>query len=100
MKKREGSKNMVMKSLQARFHWYKIHVEIAHRRNSTKIVGIQACDETGRGFIFALPANFLLVKCSSFGSERPKLSFREVVYMLVPRYYRLGDYYVSIYCAG
>ena len=29
-----------------------------------------------------------------------KLSFKEVVYILVPRYYPLGDYYVSIYCAG
>ena len=26
-----------------------------------------------------------------------KISFREVVYMLVPRYYPLGDYYVSVY---
>ena len=43
-----------------RFHWYKIHVEIAHRRNSTKFVGIQACDETGRAFIFVLPANFFI----------------------------------------
>ena len=29
-----------------------------------------------------------------------KLSFKEVVYILVPRYYPLGDYYESIYCAG
>ncbi len=48
----------------------------------------------------ASPAIFLLVKCSSFGPRRPKLSFREVAYMLFPRYYPLGDYYVSIYTEG
>ena len=32
--------------------------------------------------------------------SRRKLSFREVVYMLVPRYYPLGDYYESIYTEG
>ncbi len=48
----------------------------------------------------AFPAFFLLVKCSSFGPWWPKLSFREVVYMLVPRYYPLGDYYESIYNEG
>ena len=29
-----------------------------------------------------------------------KIKFREVVYMLVPRYYPLGDYYESIYTEG
>ena len=61
-------------------------------------------DDKGRAGRFfapgAFPAIFLLVKCSSFGPWWPKLSFREVVYMLVPRYYPLGDYYESIYTEG